>query len=262
MNIEFIAGCPADLDADRFAALTRNLHTVSASVGAAIFGGPAESQTGAICFCGVNERFRSMSLLRNMPIPCAVVQDPVRPWFTGSAVCPNLPELVANLQVHMPHVRRWLVFGQSSGGYAALHASRLLPLSLAIAFSPQTFDDRVMRGRIGHPPAFRKNFVQEPIPDLAELFSNSPLQNPAFIVSSINEAENPVEDFVWLDHMHWARMAHIPSVRVFLLDTRNHSLLYRKGAFFASVLADLVQQGNFGIDTASGWLADKLYRSA
>jgi hypothetical protein len=262
MNIEFIADCPADLDADRFAALTRNLHTVSASVGAAIFGGPAESQIGAICFCGVNERFRSMSLLRNMPIPCAVVQDPVRPWFTGSAVCPNLPELVANLQVHMPHVRRWLVFGQSSGGYAALHASRLLPLSLAIAFSPQTFDDRVMRGRSATLPPSARTSSRSRFPTSRNSFRTARCRTPPSSSRRSMKRKTPVEDFVWLDHMHWARMAHIPSVRVFLLDTRNHSLLYRRGAFFASVLADLVRQGNFGIDTASGWLADKLYRSA
>lgn len=262
MKIESFADYPADIEAERFAALTRELHAASDSVGAAVFAGSSEVATGAICFCGVNERFRSISLLRDMPIPCAVVQDPVRPWFTGSAICPKLPDLVAELQRHMPRIRRWLVFGQSSGGYAALHASQLLPVSLAVAFSPQTFDDRMMQGRIGHPLAFRKSFVQDPIMDLAELFSSSPLQNPALIVSSINEAENPVESFFWLDHMHWARIAHIPSVRIFLLGTQNHSLLYRKGAFFASVLADLARQDSFGLDQASGWLADRLYHSA
>ncbi|WP_218127348.1 hypothetical protein [Belnapia rosea] len=189
-----------------------------------------------------------------------MVQDPVRPWFTGSSVCPELPDLLRRLQAHMPQVQRWLVFGQSSGGYAALHASRLLPDSLAIAFSPQTFDDRVMRGRIGHPPGIRKSYVQEPIADLAAVFAERPSQNPAFVISSINETENPVEDFVWLDHMHWARIAHFPSVRIFLLETQNHSLLYRKGGFFASVLADLVKHDNFGIEFASGWLSDRLYR--
>ena len=262
MKIEFFADYPADIEAERFAALTRGLHAASDTVGAAVFGGASELPTGAICFCGVNERFRSLSLLRDMSIPCAVVQDLVRPWFTGSAVCPTLPDLIAELQGHMSHIRRWLVFGQSSGGYAALHASRLLPASLAVAFSPQTFDDRVMQGRIGHPLAFRKSFVQEPIMDLAELFANSPLQNPALVVSSINETENPVESFFWLDHMHWARIAHIPSVRIFLLGTQNHSLLYRKGAFFASVLADLARQDSFGLDKASGWLAHRLYHSA
>src|SRR4051812_32144298 len=75
MKIEFFADCPADIEAERSSALTRELHAASDAVGAAVFSDPSELPTGAICFCGVNERFRSISLLRNMPKPCAVVQD-------------------------------------------------------------------------------------------------------------------------------------------------------------------------------------------
>lgn len=249
---------PGEMADDEFAAAAEGLRNDADHVALATFGREQPTATAAVCFCGVNERFRTISLLRQMRTRSVICHDPVAPWFTGSSVCEPIVPLTESLRRAMPDAKRWLVFGQSSGGYAALYASRLLPDAAAIAFSPQTFDDRLVARQIGLPLDLRKAYVQADITDLREPFAKSG-ENAAIIFSSIDEEENPRQSFVWLDHMHWSRLLDFPWVRVLLLETRNHSLLYRKGGAFASILQAVTELPDFGVDRVAGFLVEHAY---
>ena len=250
---------PAEMSDEEFAAVADELRNDADTVAVATFGRERPTETVAVCFCGVNERFRTISLLRQMRTRSVICQDPLAPWFTGSTVCEPIVSLTGTLQNIVPDAHRWLVFGQSSGGYAALYASRLLPECAAVAFSPQTFDDRLVARQIGLPLDLRKAYVQADITDLREPFSKGSSRNAAIIFSSIDEEENPRQSFVWLDHMHWSRLLDFSWVRVLLLETRNHSLLYRKGGAFAAILQQMTELPAFGVDSVAGFLVEETY---
>jgi len=87
------------------------------------------------------------------------------------------------------HPDRVVTLGTSAGGYAALLFGRLLEVSEAHAFSPQTFIDPVLRERYGDrrwakPLAalMASGRYQSRYGDLAELFEVTPCERTRFVI--------------------------------------------------------------------------------
>lgn len=62
-------------------------------------------------------------------------------WFAGSArqrVQPALTAILARIMADRPHVRRWIFFGSSGGGFASLFYASRFPGSIAVVSNPQT----------------------------------------------------------------------------------------------------------------------------
>ena len=189
-----------------------------------------------------------------------ITDDPLDVLLPGGDPWPARHRVmrVDTLRSAMPGVKRWLTFGQSSGGYAALYASQRLESSLAIAFSPQTHNDSALSSKMYFSKNMNKACVVFDIADLRDVFSNSTRESAAMIISSINERDNPVSSFVWLDHMHWARISDFENVRIFILDSENHAILWKRGTAFAGILAGVAGLKEFGADTVGAFLTEQL----
>jgi hypothetical protein len=222
----------------------RFLFDRSESVSYAAFDGEGPSDIGVILLCGFNERFRTIRLLRHVRARTLVVQDVYAPWFTGSATCGGIEEIRETATSLFPEVTRWLLLGQSSGGYGALYLSRLLPTNVALVFSPQTFDDRWVKAKkIIRPPHFKLSSTKPaaaPIRDLRDVFAGASSPNSkSYIVSAFSEHQNPPTSWLWLDAMHWGRLAAHPDVTIVLTGQASHAVLQRNTLYAAGLVHDI-----------------------
>jgi hypothetical protein len=224
--------------------LSDRLFQLSTECGFVSFKGGERADTGAIILCGYSERFRTLSLGRSLNINCLMAQDPEAPWFTGSGLCRDVEHIAEVARQSFPYVRRWILSGQSSGGYAALLLSRKLHGSIAIAFAPQTFDDSVVKGeKIRFSTNLRPSTTftpSSPIIDLRDLFFKStPGLAAAYIISAYSEHGNPASEWIWLDAMHWGRLVDHPDVTVFLTDGITHPVLFGKAKAYSDMLQSI-----------------------
>lgn len=236
----------AALDPFTLKQVTDALYAVSDSCGYAFVPGADNDDLGVILFCGFLERFRTISLLRDVSAGCLVVQDPLAPWFTGSSLCGDVEQVLEAAQATLPRARRWLLLGQSSGGYAALLASRFVSPSLTLAFAPQTFDDSQIKASAIHWP---RNFrysqtmsVGGAIRDLRTMFfreRDPGASTTCCIVSSFSEHKNPPTEWLWLDAMHWGRLVDHSDVNVFITPSASHPVLLDAVETYAQLVADL-----------------------
>ena len=217
----------------------------------ALFNSGDPSDCVAVCLSGNGERFATLALLEKAECPCLAVQDPFSPWFTGSQICSGLDEVEHVIRETFPTNKRWLITGQSSGAYAALILSRRFDNNVTVAFSPQTFDDRMLKGqRLSFPPSFNIERTPE-ILDVAESFrqtSGAIKQSEAYLVASYTEHGNPAEGFYWCDALHWSRMLEFENVRVILSPTDIHPMLWRNTRGYAEALARVARQGGTAHD--------------
>jgi hypothetical protein len=223
------------------------------------------SATGVVLLCGFGERFRTISILRHLQIPCLIVQDPHAPWFTGSRICAGLAEVNQTMAAEFPNIRRWLLVGQSSGAYAALYLSRLVPNSLTIAFAPQTCDDSLLKQqKIFFPPGFvpaSTMLATHPIPDLREKFFARPGASTArgYIISAFSEHENPPTAWLWLDAMHWGRLVEHPDITVVVTSYGSHAVLFKNAGKFAAMIGDLAALHEWRPDPVQRLISAVLY---
>ena len=195
-------------------------------------------------FCGSGERFASLSLLRHVDVPALIVQDPLAPWFTGSPVCSGPAAIETMIREQLPRVRRLIFAGQSSGGHAALVFAHRFSSSLAIAVSPQTFDDCEVKGRIAFPKDFSINTTPR-IVDVLEVFreaSKAVRSTTCHVIVPYSEHTNPLQSLFWGDYLHWCRIAHLEHVHITVLNRSSHALLRGQGSGFARFLEAVLKE--------------------
>jgi hypothetical protein len=166
-----------------------------------------------------------------------------------------------------PSLRRWLLLGQSSGGYGALYLSRLLKHSVTLAFSPQTFDDSGVKAKkLFSPQQFRlssTSLATHPIRDLRKFFfSEPPSQARAYIVAAYSEHGNPPSSWLWLDAMHWGRLIDHPDVTVMLTEQITHAILHTQSAKFALLVRAIVDEPDWSHDIITRLMTASLYGAA
>ena len=257
----------ASFDDDALKALVQRLLEHSDAASYAAFRGETESDVGVILLCGFLERFRTLRLLEHVNVDCLVVQDPVAPWFTGSKTCPGLEHVTQTARSLFPRVRRWLLVGQSSRGYAALRLSRMLDSSLALALAPQTFDDHVVKGNsVFFPPSFqlsRTLNIGSTVEDLRTVFFGTPPNGSiAVIVSAFSEHQNPPTEWLWMDAMHWGRLVDHPDVRVFVTQGTSHPVLVRNIHVYSTLLRKLLDQPSWEVAQVVATVMASVYAQA
>lgn len=235
---------PSSYSDFEFSFIVDHLYSLSDAYPFALFGRSAA--VGTILFCGFNERFRTCSIIRTVSVPCLVVQDPIAPWFTGSRICGGFQEISALTHRFLPSVERWLLVGQSSGGYAAIVCSRIVNSSIVLAFAPQTFNDEVLKSsNIHFPNEFNPSKTmssQSHIIDLRNLLLSTPPseKNHIFIIAAFSEQLNPPSEWLWVDAMHWGRVVDCPGVDVFISRSQRHPILLHRVKVFSCLLNDMI----------------------
>lgn len=233
---------PASLPAEAFKQALAILHSKSDETAYACFNDGTGDSCLAVSLSGYQERFASISLLKAAQCPVLAVQDPYAPWYTGSKICAGMDEIEKTIRTYFPKARHFIFIGQSSGGYAAMVLAQRFENSVAVAFSPQTFDDRaVKRDSLLCPPSFNPVSTPE-IEDVYKIYKNA--KNPngnqkTYIVVSQTETENPPEDYFWCDALHWARMAGLPDVKIIMGLSSKHPLLIKNTQNFIPALGYL-----------------------
>jgi len=264
-NILFINTLPSNLESASLKSLTECLFQLSDVYSYVAFDGNCESDVGVILFCGFNERFLTLRLLENTNVNCLVVQDSVAPWYTGSTMCRGVDQVKEVAENKFPSVSRWLLIGQSSGGYAALRLSRMLDRSCALAFAPQCFDDFALKGSSIHfPPNFRCSRtlnVGSNVQDLRLIFFEAPpLEwSRVYIVSAFSEHENPPSEWFWIDAMHWGRLVDHPDVTVFITGGGFHSVLFQSVHRYSRLMRKIIDLQEFRHDAVVKLIEECVY---
>ena len=229
-------------DEDR-RAIGEELRKQSNEMAFSFFQGDATRDVGVVLFCGWGERFSTISVLAELDCPTLVVQDPYSPWFTGSSICAGFVEIEARIQGYLGHLRTIVFFGQSSGGYAALRSASRRGGSIAIAVSPQSFDDRSAKDRVKFPVNYSVDRTPE-IDDFLDLHAEARENSRTFrcfIFVGASEEANPPNRHYWSDAIHWVRLIELENVSTFMLPISSQALMRKRSANFARLLKRAVE---------------------
>ena len=140
--------CLADSTRDEVRDLITAYNARSETVGCLVLNDGAPADRALVIFAGDQERFHMLAAARNVRCPVVYVQDVRSPWYGGSDLLPDLQSFCRHFLATEIGAAPALLFGQSSGAYAALVASTYLRGSTVVACSPQTFPDAVAKSRI------------------------------------------------------------------------------------------------------------------
>lgn len=180
-----------------------------------------------------------LAAARHVRCPVIYVQEPKSYWYQGSDVLPDLASLCRGFLVQEVGTAHALVFGQSSGAYAALAASTFLKASTVVACAPQTFSDRAAKERV-HFIGVSAAVAPDGLLDLRALLSADPAPDTyRAVVIAVSESENPVRAHYWMDYLHALRLAELQNVAIFIVNENSHVIVHSRVNAFARLLKDL-----------------------
>lgn len=231
--------CLAELSPEELRALINELNNRSDEIGCVIFRPPGEHECVATIFAGNLERFFMLAAARELRCPVIYIQDTVSWWYQGSTLLPALDVLCQAVIVPETGNARALLFGQSSGAYAALAASIWLHGSTVVACAPQTFSDEGLKNRI-HFVGIRALKTPDNLIDLQYRLGTQfdPEATRAVIIAA-GELDNPAHAHWWGDYLHILRLADAPNVELFIVNANSHVLAHGRVNQFAELLSDL-----------------------
>ncbi|MFB2551220.1 hypothetical protein [Ensifer soli] len=192
-----------------------------------------------IIFAGNMERFFMLSVARFARCKVVYFQDSASFWYQGSVLLPKLTDLGPFLAAQTEGLRP-VIFGQSSGGYAALLASTHFEGAQAVACSPQTFCDKYFKARIHFSPKLNPQIAPDDLIDLKDYLPGRTSRNELTIITAACELNNPYGSHFWVDHAHAFRMVDVENLRIFMVAGSNHSLVFRRSMGFARLLEGLL----------------------
>lgn len=216
------------------------LNLVSDRLGCVAFEGDDRCQNDLVIFAGNLERFSMLSAARGVSSRVFYFQDTSSWWYGGSNLLPNIAGIQKFLVRHVAS-RQCLSFGQSSGGYAALAMGGLIPHIDVLACSPQTFADGNVKKRLLLAPSLAVQRTPDHLIDIAELYRSSDRRGMAAAIFSASEAGNPLHSHFWVDHLHLANIAGIPSIDIHIGASAKHSLVSQNAERFSEGLKDLLR---------------------
>jgi len=200
-----------------------------------VFYKSTNSSTVMVIFAGNYEKYSMLSVARYLRCHVLYFQDPDSFWYQGSSRLPDIEQIAAFVAAQFPS-HRVVFFGQSSGGYAALAASKLIENSAVIAVAPQTFADGEIKNRIRFSTYLNAVAAPDGILDLREYLADGSEFSNRYILTSASETSNPFESFFWLDHMHALRMLDVKNSFLTFVRSSRHSLVFRNADTIARLL--------------------------
>jgi hypothetical protein len=220
-------------------AVIHDLNINSDRLGCAVFEGERRNGTDLVIFAGNLERFSMLSAARHVSSRVFYFQDTQSYWYGGSDLLPNISGIKQFLIEHVRD-RPCLAFGQSSGGYAALAMGGLIPHIDVLACSPQTFADEQLKRRLQITNSLAPQYTPDYLFDIANLYGSSVRTGMATAIFSASEISNPYQSHFWLDHIHLANIARVPSIEIHLGASSNHSMVFQRALLFSQCLGDLL----------------------
>ncbi|MVA24577.1 hypothetical protein V6582_06025 [Agrobacterium vitis] len=237
----------SSLTLDELRHLISELNALSEQLGCVVFEGDGSSKTDLVIFGGNLERFSMLSVARGLGSRVFYFQDTVSWWYGGSNLLPDIDGIAAFLQGHIGNYyigrRPCLVFGQSSGGYAALALGAMCPHYDVLACSPQTFPDAELKRRLNISPSLAVQHTPDYLFDIEDMYRTSSRTGMAAAIFSASEFTNPYHNHFWMDHLHMAKIAHVPSIDTFLAASSNHSIVFQRARLFSEFLKELAEAG-------------------
>lgn len=231
--------CLADLSSEDLRALITELNGRSGEIGCVVFRPPGEHACVATIFAGNLERFFMLAAARELRCPVIYIQDTVSWWYQGSTLLPDLDALCRAVIVPETGKARALLFGQSSGAYAALAASVWLSGSTVLACAPQTFSDARLKNRIRFVGIRALNTPDNLIDLQDRLGTRLDPEAMRAVVIAAGELDNPAHAHWWGDYLHMMRLVDISSVELFVVNANTHVLAHGRINQFAGLLSEL-----------------------
>jgi pimeloyl-ACP methyl ester carboxylesterase len=234
--------CLADLEPEALRALIAELNAQSETVGCAVFRPPGDHDCVATIFAGNLERYFMVAAARQLRCPVVYIQDPVSFWYQGSPLLPDLDALCRRVVIPETGTARALLFGQSSGAYAALAAAARMPGATVVACAPQTFSDAGAKGRITF-VGVRALSAPEGLIDLrAHLAAHPDPEAMRAVLIAAGELDNPAHLHWWGDYLHMLRLSDVPDTDCFVVNANTHVLAHGRVNEYARLLRDLAAE--------------------
>lgn len=242
VTIERYDFCLADLSPEALRSTIADLNSRADTVGCAVFRPPGEHPCVAVIFAGNIERFFMLAAARHLHCPVMLCQDPISYWYQGSPLLPELDMLCRTVVAPEVGSSRALLFGQSSGGYAALAAAALLPGATAVACAPQTFSDAAAKDRINF-VGVRALRTPDGLIDVAERLAARPDPDGmrAALIAA-GELDNPAHMHWWGDYFHLLRLARVPDMELHVVNANTHVLAHGRVNEYAVLLRALADE--------------------
>ncbi len=242
MDIERHETCLADLSSEEIRVLITDLNARSETIGCVVFRPPGDHTCVTVIFAGNLERFFMVAAARNLRCPVIIFQDPISYWYQGSPILPNLDTLIKTVVLPEVGSARALLFGQSSGAYAALVASTAMPGASVVACAPQTRSDASLKNRIRF-VGIRPLHTPEGLIDLRARLSNhaDPDTMRAAVIAA-GELDNPASAHWWGDYLHMLNLIDVPYLDLYVVHANTHVLAHGRVKEFARLLASLAEE--------------------
>jgi len=229
----------SDLSLEELRHVIGDLNNLSEQLGCVVFEANGRSKSDLVIFGGNLERFSMLSVARGLDARVFYFQDTKSWWYGGSELLPDIKGIAAFLHHHIGS-RHCLTFGQSSGGYAALAVGALNPHYDVLACSPQTFPDRLAKSRLNISAWINVRSTPDYLLDLQAVYDNSYRTGFAAALFSVSEHLNPSYSYFWMDHLHMAKLAPVPSIDVFMAASSNHPMVLHRAPLFSEYLKQLI----------------------
>ncbi|MBD9559611.1 hypothetical protein [Ensifer sp. ENS03] len=210
------------------------VNQLAEEVGGVFYPGADDSRT-LVLFAGYMEKFATLSFARYVSCNVLALQDVSSPWYQGSSTLPPILDLTRILEDDLKNQKLYL-FGQASGAYAALVASKNLTEAKIIAVSPHSFSDADLKRRIRFGAGIAPCVTPDGLLDLVDFLHDADESSDRVVICSSSETNNPARDYFWLDHLHALRLAHLSAVRVFVANSTRHSFAFQNAQIFATTL--------------------------
>lgn len=230
----------SSLPLDQVRHVIQRLNSNSDHLGCVVFEGAEDTEIDLVMFGGNLERFSMLSVARYAKCRVIYFQDTESWWYGGSDMLPNIHGIASFLRSSFGE-RKFLSFGQSSGGYAALALGGIIPSCDVLACSPQTFADARIKDRVHIAPTLAPQVTPDYLTDIAQLYSKAGRSGSAFALFAGSEVQNPYQSHFWFDHLHLANIAETKDIDIFVSAAANHSIVLHRADDFAKGIRDLLQ---------------------
>ena len=240
--VERLSICAADLSREDLRDLIATFNGRSDDVGCLVLDDGRHSEHAAVIFAGDQERFHMLAAAQNLRCKVVYVQDRTSPWYQGSHLLPQLQEFCSIFLRNELGSVPTLLFGQSSGAYAALVASTYLPGSTLVACAPQTFSDAAAKAKI-HFVGIRALSAPDNLIDVRRRLQETVDPNSSkTIVIAASELGNPATAHYWMDYLHALNVADLSNISLSVVNSDSHVIVHGRVNLFADLLKHLAAE--------------------
>ncbi|MDQ0454878.1 hypothetical protein [Rhizobium paknamense] len=219
--------------------IANDLNPLSEKIGCVEFPASGNEKDVLIIFGGNLERFSMLSVARHAKCRIIYFQDAESFWYGGSSLLPSVFDIGMGLLEFLPKSRP-IIFGQSSGGYAALIVSGMLKFSVAVSCSPQTFADKSLKENIRFSSTLNVQYTPDYLVDVADFLRHRTENKIIEIFVSASELNNPYTSHFWGDWLHASRLLGIPNLNINIAESSNHAIVWRRSDLFAELISDIM----------------------